>query len=856
MPTTVNGIGTHYYGKQNSTSRMAACKSCGKMGVLESYDTRLWFVIVFIPVIPLGRKRIIDQCPRCRRHFVADLEKYEQSRQLQSSAALEHFRRERSTEAALAAHAQLLAFHDNEQAAAVRQTVLASFPADAALRTNLAAQLAHFALHNESIELYEAAWKIDPELPEARAGVARRRMAQGELDQARKLLSFLETPGAGAIHSLGPLDVLSGYYQKARRHEEALVLAEHLLRELPAAGQRHAFRTFVRRSEKALGRWESILPPRQHWLRGLFHAEGSSYAPWLRKLVIGGGAFLLVAAGLLISNEYIKRNRVIHVTSACDKPVQISVDGRPAITCSGTGKLSVAEGRHRITMTGAVEDATEVELSAGFFDRWFSKPLWVLNPGGEAVLKDMTVYYAQNPQPASYRLWLGRSFISRPHVDYPFEDPPDHLEVKNKTQAVEKHAFSWVHGRDSDSFLEVYDLDRAAALSFAEGRLRRFPDNNDLLTAYLAKTLPEEAAHVEEFLKTGLERRPAMVPWHRSYQAVAEKNGHGNLIVALYDGYLHSDSSNGALIYLRGRIEPDWNTQDDYFRRSAKADPRLPWPWMALGVRAAAAAHWDESLTYLRKAQELKIAPEYIADELHAAAIAKGDSKNLAVEYQRRLAANPMDFAAVGLLCDALVAAQQESQIEPALTAWAMRLDPNLRTLVVPTMRALAYYQQAKLAECEKLCQQDLRLKSSGLYTHVLLAQGRAKEAGELFAANPKQGGDPWLAVALSLGLSLDGQQDKADQELALACGKLAEIFGENVKAAQILRAREPTPVEALSRLSIDAGPRSLIFAVLAQRFPSKKDDYIAGARRFNIEHKPPYHLVRAAIAGHKPARP
>ena len=78
MPTTVNGIGTHYYGKQNSTSRMAACKSCGKMGVLESYDTRLWFVIVFIPVIPLGRKRITDECPRCRHHFVADLEKYEQ----------------------------------------------------------------------------------------------------------------------------------------------------------------------------------------------------------------------------------------------------------------------------------------------------------------------------------------------------------------------------------------------------------------------------------------------------------------------------------------------------------------------------------------------------------------------------------------------------------------------------------------------------------------------------------------------------------------------------------------------------------------------------------------------------------
>jgi tetratricopeptide (TPR) repeat protein len=856
MPTTVNGIGTHYYGKHNRASRMAACKSCGKTGVLESYDTRLWFVIVFIPIIPLGRKRIIDECPRCRRHFVADLEKFEQARQLQSSAALEHFRRERSTEAALTAHAQLLAFHDNEQAAGVRQTVLASFPTDAVLRANLAAQLEHFALHGESLELYEAAWKLDPELPDARAGVARRRMAQGELDQARQLLSFLETPGAGTVHSLAPLDVLSSYYQKAGRHEEALDLAAILVREIPDAGQGHAFRAFVQRSEKALGRWESILPPRRHSLRGLLSADGSSYAPWLRKAVIGGGAVVLVTAGLLISNEYIRTHRVIHVASACEKPVQISVDGGPPIAFSNSGKLSVAEGRHRITMTGAVEDTSEINVRAGFFDRWFKKPLWVLNPGGEAVLRDATVYYAQHPQPSSYRLSLGRNFVALPHVDYAFDDPPDQLKVKNQTQQLEKRAFSWVQGQDSDAFLEVYDQDQAAALSFAERRLRRFPENNELLTAYIGKTLPQEAARVEEFLKTGLDRRPAAVAWHRTYQVVAEMSGHATAILALYDGYLNSDPSNGALLYLRGRIDPDWNKQEDYFRRSAKADPRLPWPWMALGLRAAGAARWDDCLRDLQRAQQLKIPAEYIADELHAAAMAKGDSSSLVAEYQRRLTANPMDFAAVSLLFDALVAAKKESQLEPALTAWASRLEPNLQNLVVPAMRALAYYEQGKLDECEKLCQQDMRLRSSALHAHVFLAQGRAKEAAELFSASPTLGGDPWFACALSLGLFLDGQKAKAEESLSHASAKLEKLYAEFVKTAKILQASEPVPVDALARLSIDPAPRALVFAILAQRFPEKKDEYLAAARRFNIEHKPPYHLVRSAIAGAKPARP
>src|SRR6185503_4471094 len=67
MPTTYNGIGLHYYGKKNVQKRSAPCPHCGNAVELISYDTRLWFVVVFIPVIPLKRKRIVDYCPACTR---------------------------------------------------------------------------------------------------------------------------------------------------------------------------------------------------------------------------------------------------------------------------------------------------------------------------------------------------------------------------------------------------------------------------------------------------------------------------------------------------------------------------------------------------------------------------------------------------------------------------------------------------------------------------------------------------------------------------------------------------------------------------------------------------------------------
>src|SRR5262249_37291622 len=185
-------------------------------------------------------------------------------------------------QAALQVHGTLLGFHETEQAAKFRQAVRERFPADAELMAGLAAQLEQVASYQEAAELYDAAYRLQPELPEARVAIAMRKMVAGELAEPRRLLDFLEVPGAGQHYPLGPLDVLSNYYQKKGRHEEALQLAEHLLREIPAAGQQHSFRTFVARSEKALGRTEGILPSRAHSLRGLFRGDGNVYSKPLR----------------------------------------------------------------------------------------------------------------------------------------------------------------------------------------------------------------------------------------------------------------------------------------------------------------------------------------------------------------------------------------------------------------------------------------------------------------------------------------------------------------------------------------------------------------------------------------------
>jgi tetratricopeptide (TPR) repeat protein len=849
MPSTINGIGTHYYGKKNRVVRTALCEWCKQVRTLESYDTRLWFVIAFIPVFSLGRKRVIDQCPGCTRHRVANADTYEQARQLQTSGSMDRYRREPSPETALVAHGQLLSFHEHEQAAQFRKTVLERFPDRAELRAGLATQLRQASAFDAAAALYQEALRLQPDLPEARIGVALRMMALGELDKARGLLDFLEAPGAGQHYSLDTLDRLASCYQGAGRHEEAFGIAEHILREIPQAGQHRAFRSFVRKSEKALGRRESILPPLEHTLRGLFRAEGSPYPTWLRRVVLGGVGLILLAAGLLINNEYIRRHRTVHVVNACEVPVRVQVDDGPPETVDHLGRLTLSEGRHTVRLSGPVDETREIDVGSGtgFIERWSHKPVWVLNPGGEAVLDEATLYYAKNPRPVDHHLLVGESFVVRPHVDYAFVDAPASMDVKSRDGEIVKTALRRVDGMDDEAYLAALQTDRPGARTFAERRLRRHPGQSKLLLYYFGQTRPDERARVEAFLKSGLDHRPVVIEWHRAYQQLVEDEGQVSTLMALYDDYLKSDPASGALLYLRGRIDPDWDSQEAFYERSIEADARLPWPWMALAIRAASEARWDECLKDLNKARELQIDPDLIRERLHTARIATGDAERLVSEYRARLQADTTDLQAMVDLGDALAVAGHPEEIEPALVAMANHLPWQLQNQWNGPLRAIARYQAGKFAECEQFTRNNLSLRSGALHAQSLLALGRAGDvASDKTLEQARE--NPWLTLAVSLGLSHEGRPDESDRWRVLAVEKLESLNAEARKVAKILRAEQPVPIEQITRVLVDADEKALLLAVLAGRFPERKSEYRAAAARYNVLRKPPYELLRRVL--------
>ena len=80
MPFTYNGIGTMYYGKKNVHDLRSTCNECNNYGLLSSYDTTCYFTFLYIPIIPLGKYRILEDCQYCRKHRYFKLSEWENLR--------------------------------------------------------------------------------------------------------------------------------------------------------------------------------------------------------------------------------------------------------------------------------------------------------------------------------------------------------------------------------------------------------------------------------------------------------------------------------------------------------------------------------------------------------------------------------------------------------------------------------------------------------------------------------------------------------------------------------------------------------------------------------------------------------
>jgi tetratricopeptide (TPR) repeat protein len=687
MPTTINGIGTRYSGRSNLSVRAGRCHSCHRDGMLESYDTRLWFVILYIPLIPLGKKRITDCCPRCRRHFAADQAQYEEYRRNLILTLRDSFQMNASPEAAIAVHGEMLGLHAQDASKSFREEALAKYPQHGLMAATFAAQLDQMSQPDVAADLYRCAYELDPKMPLARDGMARLLIADGKLDESRRLTSYLEQPGASQNYSLVPLERLADAYQKAGRHEEMLEICEHLLRELPAIGHQYQFRNFVGKSEQAAHRVKSVLPERTSFWLGML-GMGSDYSPkqkisfWLAAAAVTS---VVVMAGV---NEYYREHRTVGVRNEFGPKAKVVIDGTLALPPENFAKIGLAEGTHHVAVSGKLNEEFDVDITTSYWQRWTYEPAWVINIGGASQLVERTAIYAKNPPPTEAKLTAGDNLFFASQIDYLFSNPPNSMHVDNSSAQIKKEQLSVGNEQIGDVFSYLLGRQsRPAAFHYAESWLLINPNDNDLLNSYFRAIGDEpERELAKAFLRGQLAQRPIFVNWHRCYQELHKTAAERGKLVTQYDALLAAEPKNAALLYLRGRLSLSSGESRSFYERSMAADPGFSWPWVALGYQAAIRGDWARCKECTEQARKRGHEID-LQSMLFLARLGLGEHAALEREYRDKVAAAPANsFEPVVYLTSVLVSRGDPAAAKQVLDDWEKKFPPADRCGLAPAV--------------------------------------------------------------------------------------------------------------------------------------------------------------------------
>jgi len=251
MPYVINGIGTWYYGKKDRMRVTDTCRHCGRTATLESYETREYFVVLFIPVIPLRRYKILDSCSACQKHNRLPATEYEQALRADVDAAKEAAAaNSEDVDALERLCAVQLAYHQPEGARKAFRVLVEKCPDRATAHYGYASALQGAGEKEAAIHAYERALELEPALDAAAVEYAN--MLWG-MKRPAEALGALKSRMHANWDSPAFLSTLGDHATWAKEYSTAAQAFGRMLELIPELANDRDFMKNVQKARKKAG---------------------------------------------------------------------------------------------------------------------------------------------------------------------------------------------------------------------------------------------------------------------------------------------------------------------------------------------------------------------------------------------------------------------------------------------------------------------------------------------------------------------------------------------------------------------------------------------------------------------------
>ncbi len=606
MPTTYNGVGTAYWGKSNLEVRRDACEQCHTVGDLKSYDTTKYFVLLFLPLIPLGKLRILDHCPKCTNHKAIKLKEWQRMRHDSVREAVAAYEKSpHEAELALTAVQTCAFYQDREAFVGLAGKVLSSFGGDAEMVANVGSTLLFFGHFSEAEAAYRKSLAIDDD-PEIRESLGIVLLRQGRPDDAWPQLEHLFRSEEAS--DIGALFLLVEGYQAEGRHDDALQIIDALVKAFPDLADNKELGKYRKQSRKHQRSGKRIVSA------ALAPAKATSGSDWGGRmaLLVWPLLLMLIVAPLTWFAFRSARGHQVFLVNGLSERYAVRLAGETHHLPPGRGvPVRVAQRVDHVVEVAGDEPALEplsFRLDLSLWESWWGEHTFVVNPDRLAVLHWQQVEYAETPDPereTPYELRAGEGFYSYQDVDYEFRDFPDEIELSSGSPRALREGLEVLADHDSLGLYWILAAEDEGdqALVYLKRLVELRPENENAMFVLAG------VASAEDFTALAaphLVVRPVEVEWHRAYQSVIDRGPAGDGLSAEYATLLAAEPDNSRLLYLASRIDLDPDKAEGLLRRAIELDPANAYAYNSLAYHKISAGEFAEALPLVEKARELE----------------------------------------------------------------------------------------------------------------------------------------------------------------------------------------------------------------------------------------------------------
>lgn len=664
MPYTLNGIGTRYIGAKNRSATVGDCQVCKKSATLSSYDTREWFCFAYIPLIPLTKYRILNDCSRCRRHRRMKAAEFQQSVDQNLTPLREAIRRSpRDPQQYIALVQTLIGWQMRSEAQQEVESALTVFPDNVDLLL-IGGQLAvgrnDFAA---GLGFYERARRVDPQNAAVLYSIGWLLHETGRHDQA---IPILQQSAAQGANRAGALYLLGDSCMKLMRWQEALHAFQQLLTVEPKYTADKALLRLMRECKLKLGyelndaerragrRWWPFGGKRK---RATFQKTGPvTVRPGLK---IAGIVLLVVMA--LGSGAYGWDrwwNQQLYIDNALGRRVDVDLDGdRFKLNSGAFEQKELQAGHHTIVVrevSGKEIEKRQFDIERmSLFGSIAHERFFVYNVASQRVYRRARVGYAEHAEDSSYSEELVgmQQFFEVRDVDYPFTNPPETIEMDANSRAEVKVAFNPARG---------LTLPRYSVILASSGKGKEAMNAIQLAVAtspcdtvarrtqmYVASSVVSVEAASEAARNWIATCRENDIEAQRAYQDLNFAIGRFDPLHDEYGKLLAASPQSGELHYLYGRTIADPLASSAEYQKALELDPTIAWARAALARAYLETGRFDDAVREYGQALDMKGADPTLVIHYAMSAISQGDPASVAGRVDQWLKAHRDDDSAL-----------------------------------------------------------------------------------------------------------------------------------------------------------------------------------------------------------------